>query len=48
LDQGQRVSGARSVLVALQGIQHPQQVEVEGAEIHRLNRKYHETKFQKW
>ena len=47
LAQRQVFGGARDVLLAQQGVQYAQQVEVEVAEIHLLNTSYHKTKFQK-
>ena len=47
LAQGQAFGRAGNVLLAHQCIEHAQQVEVEGREIHLLNTTYHKTKFQK-
>lgn len=47
LAQRQALRGARDVTLAQQGVEHAQQVEIEGLDIHWLNSRYHKTKFQK-
>ncbi len=47
LAQGQAFRRAGDVAFTQQRIQHAQQVEVEGGDIHWVNAKYHKTKFQK-
>ncbi len=47
LAQGQAFGRTGNVLLTHQRIEHAQQVEIEGREIHLLNTTYHKTKFQK-
>ena len=47
LAQGQTFRRAGNIAFAQQRVQHAQQVEVEGGDIHWVNAKYHKTKFQK-
>ncbi|MCY1547765.1 hypothetical protein D9M68_838380 [compost metagenome] len=47
LTEGQTLGGARDIVLAQQGVEHAQQVEVKIGDIHLLNTKYHKSKFQK-
>ncbi|MNP32153.1 hypothetical protein D3C76_1253190 [compost metagenome] len=47
LAEGQALRRAGDIALTQQGIQHPQEVEVEVRGIHRRNAAHHKTKFQK-